>query len=384
MELIEKKLKNLIPETLTTQFDFSGTYTDPDGDSHSLTIFSTSYFAMHVYILYSDRKCRVTKENSETFFQTIFNAWKTSRSPYYLKEAWILSIKYNPLDTYNIQEVLTNDTTQHTKGATNTRTFTNTDTATDTRHIKTELHSDLTEGFTNYKETETTTPYSKITDTDTFNQYKETETTTPYSKITDTDSFTNYKETETTTPYTKITDTTTPTDTTTNSRMAFNSSSLVTTDQTGRGGNITEERSYTGTEKVDKEITGSKAQERTYTGTNKVDKEITGSKAQERTYTGTNVVDKEITGSKSHTKSGYDEDIHSGAVTTAHSGAITDVGSGSDTDTRNYTKTITGNLGRLSEAEILAQEYNNLMEDLADRALKEFIDRYTYYAEEVF
>ena len=56
---------------------------------------------------------------------------------------------------------------------------------------------------------------------------------------------------------------------------------------------------------------------------------------------------------------------------------------GTDTDTRNYTKNKHGYTGRHTIPEIMREEYDNLMQDLAARALAEFVDRYSYYCEEV-
>lgn len=56
---------------------------------------------------------------------------------------------------------------------------------------------------------------------------------------------------------------------------------------------------------------------------------------------------------------------------------------GTDTDTRNYTKNKHGYTGWHMIPEIMKAEYDNLMQDLAARALSEFIERYTYYCEEV-
>ena len=56
------------------------------------------------------------------------------------------------------------------------------------------------------------------------------------------------------------------------------------------------------------------------------------------------------------------------------------VGHGTDTDTHSYTLTKSGNIGVLTSSEMLEREYNGLKQDLAFRALTEFIDRYTWYS----
>ena len=56
---------------------------------------------------------------------------------------------------------------------------------------------------------------------------------------------------------------------------------------------------------------------------------------------------------------------------------------GTDTITRNYLLTKSGNIGIQTAAEMLQREYDGLKQDLAFRALSEFIDRYTYYCDAV-
>lgn len=91
------------------------------------------------------------------------------------------------------------------------------------------------------------------------------------------------------------------------------------------------------------------------------------------TYTGT---DKVATTYKNH-----EIVANSGHDITDHDGTITDTHSGSDTVTRNYTLTKQGNIGVMTPAEMLGKEYDGLVQDLAYRALAEFIDRYTFYRE---
>lgn len=189
----------------------------------------------------------------------------------------------------------------------------------------------------NNSDTLTITPYTK--EETTITPYtKEETTTTPYQK-----------ETTETTPYTSETTTTTPTDTTTSSKKAFDSSSWSETDKTERGGDITEVLEKDGTEKVEFWKTGTEKVELKKTGTEKHTLEKTGTEEHE----------------------------------TAHSGYVEHTTDGTDTDTRNYTLEKHGNIGVKTAAEMLQAEYDGLMQDLAHRALVEFIDRYTFYAEEV-
>lgn len=127
---------------------------------------------------------------------------------------------------------------------------------------------------------------------------------------------------------------TTPADTTTHSTKGFNSTNFVETEKDVNGGQITETTTHQGQESVTT----------TFTGTDEV----------ETSYT---------QGSENHT--GYDTDEHDG----------------NDVTTRNYTLDKTGNIGVQTAAEMLQREYDGLKQDLAKRALYEFITRYCFQAE---
>lgn len=176
--------------------------------------------------------------------------------------------------------------------------------------------------FDDYKDSTEITPFTK-----------ETTTETPYSKVT-----------EETHPYTAETTTQTgldgqnppPANDSKSSIMAFNSNSWVDTAKTESNVNTKTNFTRTGTEKV----------ETTWDGTKKLELEKAGKEKHETTKTGT-------------------MDI---------------VGHGVDTDTHQYTLTKSGNIGVLTASEMLEREYNGLKQDLAFRALTEFIDRYTWYS----
>ncbi|MBR5939563.1 hypothetical protein IKZ77_03425 [Candidatus Saccharibacteria bacterium] len=250
MTMSEQYLIDLLPDQPSGQFDFEGTYTDAAGETYALEIFSTSWFIMQVTMLYAMRKIMVDDDNKKTFFQSVFTTWASNRLPYYLKQAYAYTLKYNPIENYSSLETMTNDITTHLKNSSLTDTFTNTDTLT-----------------------------KNTTDTDTH------------------------------TPFTSVT--------TTNSTKGFNSSDFAD---------------------VDKSVD---------------------------TWTG----------SEANTI------VHSGYDTNAHTGSITHANSGTDTDTRNYTLTKKGNIGVQTASEMLQKEYDGLFQDLAFRALREFIDRYTFYTE---
>lgn len=154
--------------------------------------------------------------------------------------------------------------------------------------------------------------------------YKD-ETTFPTERKTET---TPYNTTETTTPNA---------DTTTHSTKGFNSSEFVETEKDVRSGSVTKATTHTG---VTKET---------------VSETVTGKETVEHTSQSHEVVE----------NSGTDTDTHSGT----------------DTVTRNYTLTKSGNIGIQTAAEMLQREYDGLKQDLAKRALYEFITRYCYQAE---
>lgn len=314
-KLKDFKLYEPIPDAPGTNFDFKGTYTDGAGDTHNVTVFDTDYFVKNVVQLFKDRIITLPEENTQAAFKALFDTWKASRSELYFKQAYAYTLKYNPIENYSSTEQMIDDETVHEKGASFKDDYHNTDT-------------DTLTPFT--KETTETTPYTKVT-----------EETTPYTS-----------ETTTTTPYTSETTTTTgvdgsqaPNNETKNSKMAFNSTNWVDTEKSVTNISTQEQLVKDGTEEVQLIKAGTEKQETTWTGTTKTELTKTGTEEHE----------------------------------IAHTGYIEHTTDGSDTDTRNYTLTKKGNIGVMTPAEMLKKEFDGLMQDLAWRALTEFIDRYTYY-----
>lgn len=175
--------------------------------------------------------------------------------------------------------------------------------------------------YNNFKDSLEITPFTK-----------ETTTERPYTKVT-----------EETHPYTAETTTTSgidgssaPTSETSNSMKAFNSNSWVDTNKSTTDINQQQEFTRTGTEKT----------ETSWEGTKKLEVEKEGKEKHETTKTG-------------------NMDI---------------IGHGTDTDRHQYLLTKSGNIGVLTASEMLQREYDGLKQDLAFRALTEFIDRYTWYS----
>lgn len=337
MDLIEKKIVEAIPANPGTSFDFKGVYVDPEGDSHNVTVFDTEYFTTNVIQLYRNRRMVIDKDQ-EGYLANLFRIWKSSRENLYLKQAYAYTLKYNPINNYDMLEVMTDDTTTHEKGASFKDDYHNTDTNTLTPFTKEKVE---------------VTPYEVKVET------------TPYDEKVET---TPYEPTVETTPYTKETTTTTenasgsPAASATNSIKAFNSGAWTETSKTDNTINNKQEYQKTGTEKV----------ETTYNGT-KETVETTHNNTKETVETSYNntkeITEKTYTGTQSNTIN--------------HTGYIEHTTDGTDTDTRNYQLTRVGNIGVQTVSDMLSKEYENLMQDLAHRALFEFIDRYTWYSEEV-
>lgn len=161
--------------------------------------------------------------------------------------------------------------------------------------------------------------------------------TTP-SDYKDETTYPTERKTETT-PY-NTTETTTPTaDTTTHSTKGFNSSEFVETDRDVRSGSVSVTTTHP---EITKET---------------VSETVTGTESTERTYDNHEIIENR----------GTDTDTHSGKDTVTHS----------------YTLDKTGNIGVQTASQMLEMEYEGLKQDLAYRALTEFIDRYTFYSEPI-
>lgn len=268
------------------QIKADGVYTDQDGDSHNLTVFSNDYFRHNCLV--SFRSWKVTLwDDPEVAFPALFNSWWTSRKDLYLKQAYAYTLKYNPIENYSSREVMTNDTTETEHGL----------------QIEHEHGLQIETTPADYKD-ETSFPTERKTET---TPYNTTETTTPNA------------------------------DTTTHSTKGFNSTNFVETEKDVRSGSVTKATTHTG---VTKETVS-------------------------ETVTGKETV--------AHTSQTHE--------LVANSGTDTDTHSGTDTVTRNYTLTKQGNIGVQTAAEMLQREYDGLKQDLAKRALYEFITRYCYQAE---
>lgn len=282
-------------------YSFTGTYTDTQGAQHNVTVFSNDYFFYNALQYYAKRQITLPGDlsNAMGYFHDLFYQWKNSRSNLYCKQAYAYTLAYNPIENYSSREDLINDVSLHTKGTSTTRTLNNMDTR-----------------------------LPNISNTETFDNYKEKDDFHNDDTVTDTNTIL-----------------TSPLDTTTEEKMAFNSSDFSGDRKTSRGGTIKEEHNPT---------------------------EAGQTPGNTKTA---------HTGFIDHTTSGSRTNAETGSDMTIHSGTITDSNAGIDTDTHNYTLTKAGNIGVMTPAEMLNKEFEGLSQDLAFRALAEFFDRYTYYNE---
>ena len=99
------------------------------------------------------------------------------------------------------------------------------------------------------------------------------------------------------------------------------------------------------------------------------------------TKTGSETVD--YSGTRSETTTGKYSDKTTGKYSDTHSGGYDDTNSGTDKTEYNSVITKNGNIGVQTAAEMLEREFANLKNNLALRALWDFMDKCTFYSEGV-
>ena len=304
---VKKTLAEILKDqTITNQFDFSGSCPDQDGEIQTFEIFKTAFFLMEVMTNYCNRSALVDEDNPFADLVSIFTLWKYTRGSMYARIAYAYSLGYNPIENYNSVETHTGyDELEH--GKSTERSF-------DDYKIERSYNQDKVERT-----------YSQDKIERTYNQDK-VERTYNQDAIA-----TSHANDKVTTTFHDVTDA--------NSKYGVNSSSAVPVSNNVRSGSQDDE----------------------YSGT--------------RTDTHTGGYDNEHTG-------GYD-DTHSGGYDDETSGKYTDTDSGSDTQNYNSTISKHGNIGVSTVAGMTAELFDGLSQDLQNRAIKEFLDRYTFYAEGV-
>lgn len=150
---VKKTLTEILKnQTITNQFDFTGSCPDKDGVSHTYTIFKTSFFLMEVNHNYFNREVFVDKDNAFTDFCSIFSEWAYTRGPLFARIMYAYSLGYNPIENYSSIEKHTGyDRMEH--GETVERSYD---------------QDAVTTSFDNYKEK---TTYNDVKDTEEFAKY---------------------------------------------------------------------------------------------------------------------------------------------------------------------------------------------------------------------
>ena len=104
--MIKKKtlteiLKN---QTITNQFDFSGSCPDQEGTSQSFTIFTTSFFLNEINHNFFNRVMFVDPDAAFADLVSTFTIWSQNRGYMYARLAYAYSLGYNPIENYNSVE----------------------------------------------------------------------------------------------------------------------------------------------------------------------------------------------------------------------------------------------------------------------------------------
>lgn len=262
-------------QTITTQFDFTGTCPDQEGEPVSFTIFNTSYFLNEVLYKYFDRELFVL-DDSTAFNELVtrFNTWKSSRGSMFARMAYAYSLGYNPIENYSsIEKHTGHDDYENKKKVTHAY------------DVETPLK--ITRLYDADNPLKVTTGHENDKQTETYNQLK---------------------------------------DEAKNERYGVNSATKqpVSEDSNTRTGNV------------------------------------------ETTYSGSR------------------HDTTTGTYSDTTTGKFTDENSGTDSQIYNSQIEKRGNIGIQTASEMTQKLYDGLIQDIAGRALREFINDNTFYAEGVF
>ena len=161
-------LKN---QTITNQFDFSGSCPDQEGTSQTFTIFTTSFFLNEIEHNFFNRVMFVDPDAAFTDLVSTFHIWSLNRGYMYARLAYAYSLGYNPIENYNsVEEHTGHDDFDNKKKVTHTWTNDTIERAYDaenplktTRLYDSENPLKVETGHTNDK---TKTTYNNVKDTD--------------------------------------------------------------------------------------------------------------------------------------------------------------------------------------------------------------------------
>ena len=289
--MVKKTITEILKDqTITNQFDFSGSCPDKDGQTVTFTIFDTGYFLDEVTHNFFDRLAFVTEENSFTDFCSRFTKWAQSRGPLFAHMAYGYSLGYNPIENYSSVESHSGD-----------------------------------DSFENHKKI--THLWTEDTLTHSYDANDPLAVTRLYDPNNPLKVTTGHENDKTKTTYNQVKDTNE------NNKYGVNSATKVS-----------------------------------------VSEDINTRTGNEET---------EVSGSRHDTTTGRYTDTTTGKYTDVHSGSYSDENSGTDKTIYNSTITKNGNIGVQTAAEMLEKEFTNLKNDLALRALWDFMDKCTFYSEGV-
>lgn len=280
-------LKN---QTITNQFDFSGSCPDSEGTAQTFTIFNTGFFLNEINHNFFNRVMFVDPEAAFADLVATFTIWAQNRGYMYARLAYAYSLGYNPIENYSSIE-------NHTG------------------HDDYENHKKVTHTWTN-------DTLERAYDTE--NPLKVTRQYDSQTPLTVTTGHNNDKETTT---YTALKD----------------------TDNTWKYG-----------------VNSS---------------EPVPSAKSENTRSGSEAT--EFSGTRTDTTSGKYFDTTTGKYTDKHTGSYNDENSGIDKTLYNSTISKHGNIGVSTASQMIGELYDGLKQNLALRAVHDFLDNFTFYDGEV-
>ena len=321
-QLITEILKN---QTITNQFDFTGSCPDADGTSQSFNIFNTTFFLNEINHNFFNRIMFVDPENSFTDLVNTFSTWANNRGYMYARLAYAYSIGYNPIENYNsVEEHTGHDDFDNKKKTTRVWQNDKLERTYNSDKVERTYSSDKVERTYNSDAVETTHTNDK--DTTTYNSVK---------------------------------------DDTEHKKFGVNSATAVdvSEDINTKSGNQVIERSGSSTD--------------THTGG--YDDEHTGGYDDEHT----GGYDDEHTGGYDDTHTGGYDDEHTGGYDDEHTGGYYDENSGKDSTIYNSQIAKHGNIGVSTASGMIGELYDGLKQNLALRAVHDFLDSFTFYDGEV-
>lgn len=334
---MKKTIKEILKTDTLTDFGFSVSYTDGEGDVHNYTVFNNANFRQLVrqrfgQRVYNDYEDESTEEEFLDDFADTFAAWKATRSDTYARRMYALSLHYDPLENYHSNEIREGSFT-HGK---------QTELSFDGRKDIQKDDSFVEKTYTNYKET---TKDDSFVD-HTFTDYKETTTDDTYTEH----SYTNYLETNNIGQRQQ-----------THVISADDAAAYVPSDQTTDAAAIDT-----------KGIAGSYKDQRG--GTNGIEKSTSGS------YKDQNGFD-QIGNERSITGSIKDQKGFTNGLVGEKQGKEISKDTGTDLD--GYSLERWGNIGVTTSQQMLASDLDFLKFDIVMDAIREFLGGYTYISAEV-